>query len=68
MEKITNPPRIQLDSHLRGTRRFWVLLEAHCIIDCCGLDALDLSVERILSAGEKVNSKVLVMQLETVIA
>ncbi|MEM6893241.1 MAG: DUF6331 family protein [Bacteroidota bacterium] len=68
METRTTQHRIQLDSHLGGTRRFWKLLEEHCVIDCCGLDALDLSVERILSAGEKVNSKALVMQLETVIA
>ncbi|MEO0504584.1 MAG: DUF6331 family protein [Bacteroidota bacterium] len=68
METRTTQPRIQLDSHLRGTRRFWKLLEEHCCIDCCGLDSLDLSVERVLSAGEKVNSKALVMQLETAIA
>ncbi|MEO1487034.1 MAG: DUF6331 family protein [Bacteroidota bacterium] len=68
METRTAQPRIQLDSHLRGTRRFWKLLEEHCVIDCCGLDSLDLSVERVLWAGEKVNSKVLVMQLEAAIA
>lgn len=68
MEKRTNQPRIQLDSYLRGTSRFWKLLEEHCVIDCCGLDALDLSVESILMAGEKVNAKALVMQLETVMA
>ena len=64
MEKRRFERRIALDAHIKGTRRFWNLLVTSCCIDCCGVDALGLSVERILWAGEKVGVQQLVEQLE----
>ena len=67
MEKRRFERIIALDAHIKGTRRFWNLLVTNCCIDCCGLDALELSVERILWAGQKVGVQQLVGQLEDAI-
>ncbi|GAA3510165.1 hypothetical protein GCM10022393_24140 [Aquimarina addita] len=38
---------IRIDQFLENNKGFWKGLESFCVIECCGVDALDLSKEHI---------------------
>ena len=59
---------IHLDAFLGGTRKFLTDLEEHCVLACCGLNALAKSDERILRASTKVNQKILIERFNRLIA
>ncbi len=59
--------KIQIDNYLKGTERFWYRLQKHCCLECCGFDALDLSVSHVLWASQNTNIKMLINKLNNII-
>ena len=68
MKTVNTNEWIYIDSFLKGTEKFWNALVINCVIDCCGIDALDLSEERILEASTKVNASFLLEKFENLIS
>jgi hypothetical protein len=48
-------PCLEVDPLLEPTFPFWRGLEHHCMIECCGIDALSFSTEQLQWASQGMN-------------
>jgi hypothetical protein len=58
---------IEIDAFLKGTSPFWYSLVEHCCMDCCGMDAFDLSEKKIIAASNYINTNFLVEKLQLLV-